>query len=157
MECVNGHLQTDCVSVSDVWNSRLQILFHKHFEILNLNTTLVGDISNKVKAKGKCTSTVAPVHAMNVNGGVELVLPYIRNLGTRLRWVVSFTPPSPLPPGKEFSVALEWEAGWVKEPVWTHWRREKSSISAGNRTTIPRLFSLSPSLYTDWALPASEE
>jgi len=82
--------------------------FQKYFEILNLNTTLVGDIWSKVKGKGKGKGTVAPVSAMKAYGRAELELPLVSNLGTWWRWVVSFTPKSNLPPRKELSVE-----GWV--------------------------------------------
>jgi hypothetical protein len=29
-----------------------------------------------------------------------------------------------LPPGKEPSVPIEYEAEWAQKPVWTTWRRE---------------------------------
>jgi hypothetical protein len=49
--------------------------------------------------------------------------PRILNLGTRCRWVVSFTLwliTWPLP--------IRREARWAPEPVWTKWRREKNDI-----------------------------
>lgn len=51
-------------------------------DILNLNSTLVGDTENKVKGKGQCTGTVVPVSAMKEYGRVELELPLISNLST---------------------------------------------------------------------------
>jgi hypothetical protein len=44
--------------------------------------------------------------------------------------------PAALPPGKEPSVPIGWEAGRTPEPVWTRWRREKFLALAGNRTPI---------------------
>jgi hypothetical protein len=38
--------------------------------------------------------------------------------------MVSFTPQPPYPPGKESSIHIEYDAGWVTEPVWTLWKRE---------------------------------
>lgn len=55
--------------------------FQKHYEILNLNKTLVGDIESKVKGKEQCKGTVAPVSAMKDYGRVELELPLFSNLG----------------------------------------------------------------------------
>ena len=56
--------------------------FQKYFEIFDLNTTLVGDILSKVKGKGKCKGTVAPVRATKVYGRVEMELPLISNVST---------------------------------------------------------------------------
>jgi len=37
-------------------------------------------------------------------------------------------------------------------PVWTLWRRDKSSVPARNQITIPQLSSLQPSHYTYYAI-----
>jgi hypothetical protein len=50
----------------------------------------------------------------------------ILDLGTRWRWVVRFTPPTALPPGKLSLVPIGYWNGWAPEPVWTLWRREQS-------------------------------
>jgi hypothetical protein len=34
--------------------------------------------------------------------------------------------PTALPPGKDPSVPIGYEAGWTPGPVWTTWRRENS-------------------------------
>jgi hypothetical protein len=48
----------------------------------------------------------------------------------------SASPPGrALPPGKEPSVPIVQEAGWVPEPVWTQRLEEKCSASVGDRTT----------------------
>jgi len=39
---------------------------------------------------------------------------------------------APIPSGKEPPVPIGQEAGWVPEPVWTQWQREKFSAPAGN-------------------------
>lgn len=44
--------------------------------------------------------------------------------------------------------------GRASEPVWMILRREKSLMSAGNRTPFPRSFNEYTSGYTDWAIPA---
>jgi hypothetical protein len=53
-----------------------------------------------------------------------------------------------LPPGKQPSVPIVQEAGWVPEPVWTQGLEEKSSASDGDRT--PAVQSVVRH-YTDWA------
>jgi hypothetical protein len=58
---------------------------------------------------------------MKACGGSGCVYPRILDLGTRWRWVVSFTP-RPLYP-------LDSRWGWAPEPAWTTWRREKISPS----------------------------
>jgi hypothetical protein len=65
-----------------------------------------------------------------------------RNLGTRLRWVVSFTSPRDRTP-----VRIGQEVGWVPEPVWAliEKRTELQSF-------IPQ-----PSHYTDWAMSALDQ
>jgi hypothetical protein len=44
--------------------------------------------------------------------------------------------PATLPPRKEPLVPIGWEAGWVLEPVWTRWWREKFPASAGLEPSI---------------------
>jgi hypothetical protein len=41
--------------------------------------------------------------------------------------------PAALLSGKEHTVPIVWEAGWVPELVWTLWSREKSLALVGNR------------------------
>jgi hypothetical protein len=50
------------------------------------------------------------------NGGIA---PFILNLGTSWRWVVSFTP-RPL-----YALGIHWLGGGPPLSVWTLWRREK--------------------------------
>jgi hypothetical protein len=45
-------------------------------------------------------------------------------LGTRWRWVVSFTPLPLYPPEKVLPLPIGLEAGWAPETVWTLLRRE---------------------------------
>jgi hypothetical protein len=68
----------------------------------------------------------------------------ILDLGTRWRWVVSFTPLPHYPPGTQPTVPIREEAGWALEPVLTLWRREKS-CTVGNRNLAVQ--------YTDWLIP----
>ena len=60
-------------------------------------------------------------HIGEIEGMALLTL----NLGTRWRWVVSFTL-RPLYPRNRTPMPIEWEAWLAEEPVWTLWRREKS-------------------------------
>lgn len=39
-----------------------------------------------------------------------------------------------LPPGKLPPVPTGYETEWAREPVWTLWRRENTSYTAGNGT-----------------------
>jgi hypothetical protein len=50
--------------------------------------------------------------------------PHILDLGTSWRWVVNFTPPPALPPGKSPLYPLNKRLGGP--PVWTTWGRENS-------------------------------
>jgi hypothetical protein len=57
----------------------------------------------------------------------------LRSLVSRSKWrlmrspcCLSVYPPEMIPTG--------YEAGWVSESVWTLWSRDKSLVSAGNRT-----------------------
>jgi hypothetical protein len=43
-----------------------------------------------------------------------------------------------LSPGKGPPVPIVQESGWVPEPVWTQRLEEKSSVPAGDRTSIAR-------------------
>jgi len=42
-----------------------------------------------------------------------------------------------LPQGKGTSVPVQWEAGWVPEPVWNLWRRKRFLVAGRNRSPIP--------------------
>jgi hypothetical protein len=79
-----------------------------------------------------------------VSGGIaQLFL----NLGTRRGCVVSITPLSPLPPGKD-PVPIVQEVGWAPDSVW---------IGAENLTPPgfdPQTFQPVASRYTDYAIPA---
>jgi hypothetical protein len=46
----------------------------------------------------------------------------ILNLGTRWRWVASFTPWPLYPPGKQLPVTIG-PARWTPDSVWTLWRK----------------------------------
>jgi hypothetical protein len=70
------------------------------------------------------------------SGGIA---PFILGLGTRWRWVVSFTP------RKEPLIPTGKESGWAPEPVWTRWWKEKFPAPAG--TQIPDHPARSSELY----------
>jgi hypothetical protein len=104
----------------------------------------------KVKVKVKVKGKVAPVifltkhHAMKgcwVSGGIA---PRIVDLGTRWRWVVSFTTRPLNPQGKNPWCPLYRRLGGP----WTRWWREKFPTHAGTRT--PNHPTCSPVLY-HWA------
>jgi hypothetical protein len=61
--------------------------------------------------------------------------------------------PGRLTPGKEPSVPIRYEAGWVPEPVSTTWRRE-NSWPYRDSNSDPSVFQPVASRYTDWAIPA---
>jgi hypothetical protein len=61
------------------------------------------------------------------------ITPPILNLGTRRRWVISFTPRL-LFHRERTLVSIELEACWATEPVWTFWRSEKSLARVGTWT-----------------------
>jgi len=46
--------------------------------------------------------------------------------------------PAALPLGKELPVPIGYEGGWVPEPVWMRWWREKFPDPAGNRIPEPQ-------------------
>jgi hypothetical protein len=72
-------------------------------------------------------------HTMKKYWGSGGIASHVLDLGTRWRWVVSFTP-RPLYP-----VSIVWEAEWAPEPFCTRWWREKFPAPAGNRTLELRL------------------
>jgi hypothetical protein len=55
------------------------------------------------------------------------------------------------PPGKELSVPIGEQAGWVPEPVWTLWNTVKSLDLAGNQTPVVQSVARH---YTVRAIPA---
>jgi hypothetical protein len=85
------------------------------------------------------------------SGGIA---PHILDLGTRWRWVVSFTPPATLPPGKAKSPwYTHWIGGWVgpKAGLDAVVKRKTFPASAGTRT--PDHPARVPVLY-HWAISA---
>ena len=77
-------------------------------------------------ANGKFVPLLAAVTCKGSRGMGLIPL----NLGTRWRWLVSFSP-RPLCPPQRTSVRFEWEAGWVPDPAWKFWREEKYFPPAG--------------------------
>jgi hypothetical protein len=79
-------------------------------------------------------------NAMKTKWGNGGTAPYI-NLGTRLRWVVNFTPSAALP-GVRAPVLTGYETGRISASVWTRWRWEKNPITApaGNSTPVVQRF-----------------
>jgi hypothetical protein len=59
------------------------------------------------------------------SGGIA---PCFLDLGTRWKWVVSFTPWPLYPSGKDPLVPTGQEAGWAPELLWTRWWRENVAI-----------------------------
>jgi hypothetical protein len=78
----------------------------------------------------------------------------ILKLGTRWRWVVSFTHRPLYPSGKYSPVTVVKRAGWAPDPVWTLWRRAKFLSFVRNETPIPGSSSSYPSRYTNHIIPA---
>jgi hypothetical protein len=64
---------------------------------------------------------------LSVYRGSGGIVPRILDLGTRWRWVVSYTPRPLYPQGKN-----TWYL--VPEPVWARWWREQFPIPTGTRT-----------------------
>jgi hypothetical protein len=87
-------------------------------------------------------------HAMKTYWGSGGIAPRIHDLGTRWRWVVSFTPRPLYTQGKSPWYPLDRRA---PEPFWTQWWREKFPAPSGTRT--PDHSVRNPALYR-WAIPA---
>jgi hypothetical protein len=84
--------------------------------------------------------------------GVEVQLPSFLDLGTRWRWVVSFTP-QPLYP-KERTPGTQWIGGWVGPRAVLD--AVKRKIPSPRRQSNPRTPIIQPvaQRYTDWAITA---
>jgi hypothetical protein len=54
--------------------------------------------------------------------------------------------------GKVPTASTNWEIWWTSQPAWTLWRSKRSLALVGNKTMIPRPFSLQPSHDTDDAI-----
>jgi hypothetical protein len=65
-----------------------------------------------------------------------------------------FHAPDALCPGKQPPAPIVQETGWVPEPIWTLWSREKSVTPAKNR--IPAVYAIA-CRYTDRALPVPDD
>ena len=90
----------------------------------------------KIKIKVKC-SRYRPDVAQRVGRGTALLF---HDRGTRRWWVVSSTPQTHFPPGKD-PVPILQEAGWAPGPVWT------GEKSRPHRESIPDLPARSQSIY----------
>jgi hypothetical protein len=55
------------------------------------------------------------------------MVPLIFSPGNRRRWAVNLTLPIALLPRKEYSMSVEYEAGWAPESVWRFWAIEHLS------------------------------
>jgi hypothetical protein len=80
----------------------------------------VGPTAGLGAVKVKLSQCLTKHHAMKTYWGSGDIAPRILDVGTRWRWIVSFTP-RPLYPQR-------------KNPCWTRWRREKFLAPAGNPT-----------------------
>jgi hypothetical protein len=82
------------------------------------------------------TGKVVPAHVMKACRGRRAIAPFVLNLGSIWRPMINFTL-RPLYTRERNPVPIEYDAGWVQEPVWTFWRGEKSLFSTGIRTFQP--------------------
>jgi hypothetical protein len=89
------------------------------------------------------------------SGGVSS---FIINLGTRWRWVDSFTPRSLYSQGKTPRYPLFRRMEWAPEPVWSRWQGIELRFSSPEPITIlTELPFLLKFLYKTFFLEASEE
>lgn len=70
---------------------------------------------------------------MKAYGGSKGRTPHILNLGARCKCMVSFNS-WPLYSQEITPIPNELKAGWIPQPVWTFWVREKIHASVGIRT-----------------------
>jgi len=98
----------------------------------------------KVKAK-------FPLARHEVIGGSRVTYPFILNLGTKWKSVVTFTP-RPGYSWQENPVPIEREPGCVSESVWTFWRSERTlaSIRFEARSAQPVAWSLCRLRWVRW-------
>jgi hypothetical protein len=111
----------------------------------------IRDLKVKVKVKVKvslCFNLAPRNEDLLRSGGIA---PRILDLGTRCRWVVSFTPRPLYPQGKNPWCILDRRLGGAPETVWTRWWREKFRAPPGTRS--PDHQTRSPAL-CHWAIPA---
>ena len=58
-------------------------------------------------------------------------------------------------PGRYSTLAcLEQKAAWTTEPLWTLWRKDRTSPPGGNQNTIPQLPKSLSTQFTDYVYPA---
>jgi hypothetical protein len=77
-------------------------------------------------------------YAINAYWGSRCIAPRILWPRHYMEMSGQFHAPAALPPGKEPRIHVGYEAGWVPEPFWTRWWREKFPAPAGNRTLESR-------------------
>jgi hypothetical protein len=86
------------------------------------------------KVKVKLSLCLTKHHSMKTYWGSGDISSRILDLGTRWRWVFSFTPRPLYLQGKSPWYPLDRRLGGIQSPVWRRWSREKFPAPAGNRT-----------------------
>jgi hypothetical protein len=106
--------------------------------------------SSKVKVKVKLSLCLTKHHAMKTYWGSGGIAPRILDLGTRWRWVVSFTPQPLYPRGKSPWYPLDRRLGG---PQSRSGRGGEEKNSHSRRESNPRTPIVQPvaQRYTDWA------
>lgn len=103
-----------------------------------------GQLHISTKVKGE----VVPVHVMNAYRVSRGTAPLVLKLGTRCRWVVSFTP---RPGKKKFSI--HWTQGWVGSGTGLD-ILETRKIPSLCRESSPGFSRPQSNHYTNWAILA---
>jgi hypothetical protein len=100
--CEHGNESSGSIKAGNLLNSWVTVSFSIR--------TLVHGVSQKVKVKLSLCFFKLATRYEGVLGSGDIA-PHILDLGTKWRWVVSFTPPPLYPQGK--GPGTHWIGGWV--------------------------------------------
>ena len=141
-----------CLTLVIYQESSALFQIHHLFHHLNIRHNLHWPGDSALESTTN-TCKVVPVHALKAYGGRRGIAPLILNLGTRWRWVVSFTPlPICRPPWKEtcfptsrkLSVPQNRSGSFVEQKSLTFARVRTFDLPARNLVTILKTVSWLP-------------
>jgi hypothetical protein len=109
--------------------------------------------TNLYNFEGRIVTVLNYHHAMKTYWGSGGIIPRVLDLGTRWRWVVSFTPLPVYLPGKELLLSLDRRLGGPQSRSGNDGERKIPSPRRDSNPDHPIIQPVA-SYYNDWPIPA---